>query len=70
MLSFSQTWLPYIYLYGVGGGLFIVGIWLILRHKSLDFQRRKHRYWFLILIGGFAWYAMIHAVVILAALKG
>ncbi len=70
MLPFSKTWLPYLYLYGVGGCLFITGMWLVLRHKALNLKFQKHRYWFMILIGGFIWYALIHAVVILAAIKG
>lgn len=70
MLPFSETWLPYLYLYGAGGCLFLVGIWLILRHRALNLKLRKHRYWFMILLGGFLWYAAIHAFFILAAMKG
>jgi hypothetical protein len=70
MLDFTKTWLPYLYLYGAGGVLFLVGIVLTVRHKALDLSLRRHRHWFRILIIGFVWYAFIHAAVILAALKG
>lgn len=70
MLSWTETWLPYIYLYGVGGLIFFSGLRIITRHRALNLQFRKHRYWFWILLGGFIWYAFLHAAVILAALKG
>lgn len=70
MLEFSRTWLPYIYLYGVGGIFFLVGLWIILRYRSLNLQLRRDRSWLRILLFGFVWYAMIHAAIIWAALRG
>jgi len=70
MLSFYQIWLPYIYLYGAGGILFLTGVGLVIRHRALDLNRQRHRKWFNILFIGFIWYALIHAVIILAAIKG
>ncbi|MEE9166102.1 MAG: hypothetical protein V3U24_01350 [Candidatus Neomarinimicrobiota bacterium] len=69
ILEFSRTWLPYIYLYGVGGIFFLVGLWIILRYRSLNLQLKRDRSWFRVLLFGFVWYAMIHAVVIWAALR-
>ena len=68
MLDFSRTWLPFIYLYGVGGIIFILGMVLVLRSRSLNLKRRYHRIWLFILFVGFAWYVVIHSTVSLAAL--
>lgn len=68
MLDFSRTWLPFLYLYGVGGIIFILGMVLILRSESLNLKRRYHRIWLFILFFGFNWYVVIHSTVSLAAL--
>ena len=68
MLDFSRTWLPFIYLYGVGGIIFILGMVLVLRSRSLNLKRRYHRIWLFILFLGFAWYVVLHSTVSLAAL--
>lgn len=70
MMDFSRTWLPYIYLYGVGGLFFSIGLWIILRHRSLSLRLKKHRLWLVVLLFGFLWYAIMHAAIILAALYG
>jgi hypothetical protein len=69
-LPFDRTWLPYIYLYGVGGILFLVGIIIILRYKAINLKFRRHRKWMFVLISGFIWYALIHAVLILIGQGG
>ena len=38
MLDFNRVWFPYIYLYGVGGGIFLIGMFVILRSKSLKLE--------------------------------
>jgi len=68
MLDFARTWLPFIYLYGVGGMIFILGMILVLKSRSLNLKRRYHRIWLFILFVGFAWYVVIHSTVSLAAL--
>ncbi len=70
MLDFSHTWLPYIYLYGVGGIAFIVGMILILKTSALNLTQLKHRKWLVVLLFGFMYYAGIHGALIIAALKG
>ena len=67
-IPFDRAWLPYIYLYGVGGLFFLGGLWLTLRSRSLDRTRPGHRIWTWILIGGFAWFLVLHGGGILAAL--
>ena len=68
MLDFSRTWLPFIYLYGIGGIIFIIGMILVLKSRSLNLKRRYHRIWLFILFLGFAWYVVIHSTLSLAAL--
>jgi len=68
MPSFEQTWLPFIYLYFVGGLFFLSGMILVKKAGSVDLNRRRHRYWWRVLIFGFFYFAIIHAVMIIAAL--
>ncbi len=68
MLPFSHTWLPFVYLYGLGGILFLIGIWVVFRAKSIDLKRSHHRRWLFILVFGFIWYFSIHGLMNLAAL--
>jgi hypothetical protein len=60
MLDFSRTWLPYIYLYGAGGAIFIIGMIIILRARSLKQERVRHNSWMHILIFGLLYYMGIH----------
>ena len=68
MLDFSRTWLPYLYLYGVGGGIFLIGMFIILRSRSLKLERTRHRVWYHILIFGLVYYMGIHSLFTFAAL--
>ncbi|MBL1213432.1 MAG: hypothetical protein D8M61_08795 [Ignavibacteriae bacterium] len=68
MPSFFQTWLPFIYLYGVGGFAFLVGMILIRRSNAIDLTIKRHRYWYRVLIFGYFYFALMHAILIIAAL--
>ncbi|NUN10438.1 MAG: hypothetical protein HUU54_14785 [Ignavibacteriaceae bacterium] len=68
MPTFSETWLPYIYLYGVGGLFFLVGMIIIRKSKSLDLNKRQHRWWKKVLIFGFLYFMIVHFIMIIAAL--
>jgi hypothetical protein len=68
MPPFSNTWLPFIYLYGVGGLFFLTGMVIIRKAKAINFKRKRHRYWWRILIAGFIYFMVLHAFLILAAL--
>tara|TARA_B100000214_G_scaffold372286_1_gene350252 strand:+ start:3229 stop:3441 length:213 start_codon:yes stop_codon:yes gene_type:complete len=70
MLDFVRTWLPFIYLYGVGGFAFLVGIFLVVKTNALDLNDPRHHKWFVILLFGFFYYVGIHATFILMALQG
>ncbi len=68
MLPFEHTWLPFVYLYILGGILFSIGIWVVFRSKSIDLTRPHHKRWLFILIFGMIWYMSMHALLNLAAL--
>ena len=70
MLDFSRTWLPFIYLYGVGGIAFLIGTIIITKTNALSLSSQSHKNWFIILLFGFIYYAGIHATFILIALRG
>ena len=60
MPDFRRSWIPYIYLYGVGGGIFLIGMFIILKSKSLKLERVRLKNWYQILIFGFFYYMGIH----------
>ncbi len=68
MIPFEHAWLPFIYLYGLGGILFLLGIYITKKAGALDLNRPKHRIWLVILFFGFLWYFAIHGLLNLAAL--
>ncbi|MBZ0179313.1 MAG: hypothetical protein K8F36_08480 [Melioribacteraceae bacterium] len=68
MISFFDSWLPFIYLYGVGGVLFTTGMVLISKSKSLDLRKKIHKFWFKVLIFGFIYFMLIHGLFTIAAL--
>lgn len=65
---FSHSWLPFLYLYGFGGILFVAGIFVTLKSGSLDLKRSTHKKWMWILLFGFIWYFVMHALLTLAAM--
>ena len=67
-MEFANTWLPFIYLYGVGGIAFILGMLLILQTKALRISFERDKKWLWVLIYGFLFYAGLHATFILLAI--
>jgi hypothetical protein len=67
-MTFTRIWGPYIYLYGVGGIFFIIGMIIIIRSKSLNLKLKYYRRWFYILLFGLAWYMLIHGSITVAAI--
>jgi len=68
-MDFTHTWLPFIYLYGFGGVLFILGVIITLKAGSFNLKRKAHKKWMWVLLFGFVWYMMMHALLIWAALE-
>jgi|TARA_B100000003_G_C10853130_1_gene339854 hypothetical protein len=67
-MTFSQTWLPFLYLYGVGGLAFLFGLFIILKSKALRINYQKHKTWLWVLFYGYLFYAAIHAIFIFLAI--
>ena len=68
MEYFSHSWLPFLYLYGLGGLFFAAGIIITIKSGSLNLKNIYHWRWFWILIFGLFWYMSLHASLPLAAL--
>ena len=68
MPSFFNSWLPFIYLYGVGGIFFFTGMYIVYKSKALNSKLKRHRRWFKIMLGGYFYFVFIHAFLIVAAL--
>jgi hypothetical protein len=66
-LDFDRVWLPYIYLYGVGGVFFVSGLVMILRSEAYNKKSPSDRRWMGLMFFGFVWYAGLHGLGILAA---
>ncbi len=67
-LTFFRTWLPIIYLYGVGGIIFLGGMVIIFKANSIKLSKPKHKMWFIVLIFGYFYYLALHVGLTLAAL--
>jgi hypothetical protein len=69
LLDFNRVWVPYLYLYIVGGVAFSIGMYLIIKTRSLNLKKDHHKKWLVVLIVGFIYYASIHGFFILVAQK-
>jgi hypothetical protein len=67
-LGKASPWTPYLYLYGLGLVTFLIGLRIILKSRACQFGRGRDSAWFAVLLFGYAFFALFHAVWILAAL--
>ena len=67
-MSIPAYWWPYLYQYGVGLVIFVIGLALILGYKACNLSRQRDRFWLGVLLFGFCWYAGIHLIWYLAAI--
>ncbi len=51
---------PVVYQFGVGGILFVVGLVLAIRARTLDLKTSSGKRWLVLLIGGFVLYLCLH----------
>ncbi len=58
--SFKRVWAPYLYLYGIGGIVFLFGVFMIRKYKAVDQESRKERWYFKLLFIGYAWFMAMH----------
>ncbi|WP_337865249.1 hypothetical protein [Ignavibacterium sp.] len=63
-----QPWIPFIYLYGVGGIFFFTGMYIIIKSGALNPNRKHHKWWIKILFGGYFFFLFLHAFLIISAL--
>jgi len=68
MSEFLEIWLPFIYLYGVGGVLFLIGMIIVSKSGSLNLKLKRHKYWFRVLIFGYFYFFIFHFLFTIAGL--
>lgn len=68
MPSFFNSWLPFLYLYVVGGICFFAGLIIIIKSKALDYRLKRHKKWFRIMLFGYFYFVFIHAFLTISAL--
>ena len=68
MTEFFNNWLPFIYLYGVGGMLFLFGLVFLRKTGAIDIKKKRHRFWFRTLIFGYFYFFFMHFIWTIAAL--
>ncbi len=68
LLAESSIWAPFIYQYTVGGLVFALGIFTIIKSRAVDLSRRSERRWLTILIVGLVAYFSVHLGIYLAAI--
>ena len=67
-LGQDSPWTPYFHLYGLGLVVFLIGLRIILASRACQPGRGRDTTWLAVLLGGFAFFALLHAVWIWAAL--
>jgi len=68
MPSFLNSWLPFIYLYGIGGFFFFFGLLIIKKSGAIDLTKKRHKFWLKVMLFGFFYFVAIHFFLITAAL--
>lgn len=67
-LGSGNPWTSYLYQYGFGAIVFLIGINLIIRSGACQLSRVRDKYWFKWIIFGFFVFAITHLVWILLAI--
>ncbi len=68
-LDEGNPWASYLYQYGMGLVVFIIGLLVILRSGACRPGRGRDGFWLGVLLAGFIFFAVLHAVWIITALK-
>lgn len=68
-LGEDNPWTSYLYLYGNGLIVFLVGLRVILKSGACRLGRGRDTFWFVVLLLGYVFFAAMHAAWILAALR-
>ena len=65
----ENPWTNYFYLYGFGVIYSGSGVLLALKTGACNWERPRDRYWMKVVMGGFLWFAVLHAFWIYMALS-
>ncbi|MCB0377238.1 MAG: hypothetical protein KDD33_01980 [Bdellovibrionales bacterium] len=68
-LGADNPWTSYLYLYGFGFFYTGSGVLLILKTGACNLSRPLHRKWFALIVGGFFYFAIAHALWIYLAIS-
>lgn len=68
-LGENNPWASYLYQYGLGLIVFLVGLWLIRATGACQPGRGHDRLWWWVLIGGFIFFTLLHGLWIVLALS-
>lgn len=68
MISFFDSWFPFIYLYVVGGMFFFTGIYIARKSGALDLKIKRHRFWYRVMMFGYLYFVILHAALTITAL--
>jgi hypothetical protein len=68
MPSFLNSWLPFIYLYGIGGIFFFFGLIIIKKSGAIDLTKKRHKFWLKVMLFGFFYFVTLHLFLTIAAL--
>ena len=66
---FTHSWLPYIYLYVVGGIFFFSGVYLVWKTGAVDLKKPHHRTWMKVFFLGYAWFMIVHGILTILAIQ-
>ncbi|MEM7646403.1 MAG: hypothetical protein AAF203_05795 [Pseudomonadota bacterium] len=65
----ADPWTNYLYLYGFGFFYTGSGLFLVLKTGACNLSRTRDRFWFKITVGGFFYFASLHALWIYLSLS-
>ncbi|MBM4175696.1 MAG: hypothetical protein FJ213_05925 [Ignavibacteria bacterium] len=68
MTAVLEIWISYFYMYLVGGIFFVIGLLITHKAGSMTLKKKNHRYYFRLLIFGFFYFMILHALLIFAGL--
>ncbi|GBD90381.1 hypothetical protein BMS3Abin04_01098 [bacterium BMS3Abin04] len=68
MIPITHTWIPLLYLYGVGGIFFLIGMIIIRKSGAINLKLKRHRYWYRVLIFGYFYFLIFHTFFTLVGL--
>jgi len=68
MPSFFNSWLPFIYLYGIGGIFFFSGLLIIKKSGAIDLTKKRHKFWLKVMLFGFFYFFALHFLLTITAL--